>query len=355
MSKDNTIHLDNLRIYDMSGVARIPLNGTFSFKSLADNLIKQWVPYFECHQCGRFDYCKFVIRVPNNKNRAKDIKCGVATSAIRSLVKYSWEIITAADNEKRQHFLDGAFHFFQFVYNSELRIAIFLDEDILNWYDTYAPLAFGQVASLRTHLDKFAYHFGNFKMYHTIQSVLLVEGMSEKMFIETLKLSHFAWFTHLMVRTYKGKSNTKLKRIEMLLEHYKKQGYRTYIQGDADGMQQAIPFSSLVKKGLVLSNNSFVFKYDFESSIPPRLLFNSLKIINELIGVKYNDFHKSVTPASESVISLLKRNLKIDLKPLKVKLAKTIASILNANEWHGNKEFMETELGKFIHFLQKIE
>jgi hypothetical protein len=77
-------------ILDLTGLTietpsnqRLPLEGNFDAVSLAERMIYEWVPYFECHRCGRFDYCKFVQRLPNYPDSARDIKCGVVGSVLR--------------------------------------------------------------------------------------------------------------------------------------------------------------------------------------------------------------------------------------------------------------------------------
>lgn len=167
-------------IFDIAGTGRVPLKGSYTAARLADALIAEWVPYFECHKCGRFDYCKFVRRLPHDPDLAEDIKCGVAVATIRELVARCFEILATADAKERQRFLDGAFHFFQFVYKAELQIGNFLDKGILNWWGTLAPAAFGQLAHLRSHLDAVSHLLGRFSPIHATQAMVFVEGWSEK-------------------------------------------------------------------------------------------------------------------------------------------------------------------------------
>jgi len=62
---------------------RIPLpGGEYTRAQLLRMLVDEWIPYFECHKCGRFSYCKFAQPHPANPNRARDIQCGVAVTAL---------------------------------------------------------------------------------------------------------------------------------------------------------------------------------------------------------------------------------------------------------------------------------
>jgi hypothetical protein len=50
------VDLTGLTIIDIGERARLPLSGEFDDRSLADLLVQEWIPYFECHKCGRFDF-----------------------------------------------------------------------------------------------------------------------------------------------------------------------------------------------------------------------------------------------------------------------------------------------------------
>ncbi len=37
-------------------------------------MIENWIGYFECHKCGKWDYCKYTQKHPANPDRSIDIK-----------------------------------------------------------------------------------------------------------------------------------------------------------------------------------------------------------------------------------------------------------------------------------------
>ena len=76
----------NLTLPDITGNKRLDLRGPHTSASLAERMVEEWVPYFECHKCGRFDYRKFAKPHAANHHCSIDIKCGVATTAIRILL-----------------------------------------------------------------------------------------------------------------------------------------------------------------------------------------------------------------------------------------------------------------------------
>src|SRR6185369_4191440 len=108
-----------LSLLDGSGITRLPLVGDFDASALADRLVSEWIPYFECHKCGRFDYCKFVQRRPNYPDQALDIKCGVVESSLRLFVEKTFQFLAALDPQQIQDYLDAAFQFEQFLWNAE--------------------------------------------------------------------------------------------------------------------------------------------------------------------------------------------------------------------------------------------
>lgn len=352
---ETIVDLSGCVIFDIAGTRRVPLLGQYSASTLAAALIEEWVPYFECHKCGRFEYCKFVERLPHSRSHARDIKCGVAVAAIHELVHRCFDILPTADQKQRQHFVDGAFHFFQFVYKAELQIGNFLDGAILDWWSTWAPASFGQLAHLRSHLDAVAHHLGRFQAIRARQAILLVEGWSEKSFVEQLKQSGLAWFLHLNVRQYGGRGNRRPGRIELLLEEYRMDGYSTYLQGDADGGRPSDVFSQLISRKLVDAAHTFVFQDDFESCVPLKLLFRAVRGLEELDGTSEEAFLVAASSGAGPVGGRLMENLGLNLEPLKVPLALAVADQLNATVWWQDKSFMETELGRFLDFLCKIE
>lgn len=347
------INFTGCYIWDAQGVERIPIEGEYNSRELSSLLKDYWISYFECHQCGRFDYCKFVERT-EFPDKARDIQCGVAVTALQALINRCMTILESANSEQLQHFLDGAYHFTQFIRKSEIQTGIFLSESNLNYYGTLVPLAFSQIVDLRQHLTKFSYEMSVFPQFHSRQSVLLVEGQSEKAFIERLKHSRLADFLYITVETYGGKGNRKPTKMQMLLERYSREGYVVYIQGDADGGNPKDTFSRLVDTG-ILSENTFAFKYDFESAIPAFMLYEALIHLGYLKEVTLEAFEE-VLDTKFPVGPVLKDEYSIELDSIKIELAETIADFLNESlDWWDDQQFMSTELGQFIKFLQSIQ
>ena len=133
------------------------------------------------------------------------------------------------------------------------------------------------------------------------------------------------------------------------------EGDYAYIVGDADGQNPDI-FKTFVNNGTIDSTDQFVFIYDFETSIPGDLLYTALSVILRMDKINENDFIQVISQNSESVKELLIKQYNIDIEPIKIKLAVTIANIMNkSHDWWSNDNFMNSELGKFIKFIQFME
>lgn len=343
------------KIFDIYGVERINLEGDLDAKALTNKLIEEWIPYFECEKCGRDDYCKYTKPDKYRPERLADIKCGVIVDAITNFVRHTFPLLDKMPAEQIQAYLDGAFYLEQFLYDAEQTIGMFIDNAIIQDFGKHAPTLFGRATHLREHLNKTASEFKKLPDFASVKGVLFVEGETEKVFLDKLRESHSSWFLNLTVEVYKGCSNRRPKRIKMLLDSYVKQGYITYIQGDADGKNTEI-FRALSEKGSIKPEHSFVFRHDFESAIPPKILYRALKRLGELEEVDYEDFEKVVSYKDRSVVKLLHEKYRVDIESLKLPLADAVGDILNHPRfaWWQKEDFMETELGQFLKFTMDV-
>lgn len=342
--------LTHLEIFDISGVSHRSLKGTVSENELASLMIEEWIPYFECHKCGRYDYCKFRASPhPANPNRSEDIRCGVTVSIIKNFVNSCFPLILKCNIKQKQDFLDAAFYFYSYINFNEQFLGAYLNKDIVNFFGNN-PLMFGHVTHFRNQLDKMAEHLKSIPEFKVIKGYLLVEGEAEKEFVKTLKESHLLWFNDILVESYGGKGNMRPNKLEMLAQTLTRDGYEIYIQGDQDSHESDI-FVQLVQKGIVKLENTFAFIHDFESSIPNNLIFEGLKQIGHLNNVSLDEFCTSLENLDGSINTCLNDKFGID-DSIKVPLAREIARLYYNNSLWGSKEFMQSELGKFIDFIK---
>jgi hypothetical protein len=350
-----SMDLTGLTIYDIYGVDQVELKGDFTAATLSEKLIEEWIPYFECHQCGRFDYCKYVEPNPTNPNRSADIQCGVASDCIKNLINSIFSDLEKMDRNQTQSFLNGAFFFYQFVYDTEQYIGMNMNYGFHKYFGEYAPNIYSRVSFLRGHLSDMVFHWKDLPNFSAKSPVLFVEGYSEKAFLDEMRRSHLSWFLDLTIEVYAGEGNRRSKRINMLLNKYKEQGLVVYLQGDADGEHQDI-FRGLVNSGCINHDNTFVFMHDFETAIPSNILFNALVEMQFLTNISIDEFNQKLGTFNVSVIQRLNDVFGINIGSDKIELATTVASLLNTQDtWPSDQTFMnETELGQFLKFIQRV-
>ena len=343
-------------LLDIYGVERTPIEGNFDARSLGDAFVRSWIPYMECHKCGKGTYCKFAQPHPYNSAKKREIQCGVAETALRNFVERTIALAGPLDNPSKQAYLDGAFFLTKFVLEAEQSIGSTINTSFLDWLKDSAPVTFGRLTQIRDTLNSLAQCLSTLPGFHSGRSILLVEGWTEKAFLDKLKESHMGWFLDLLVECYDGKGNRRSKRIAMLLAKYRNIGYNIYAQGDADGKPEDI-FKGLVDSGLVEGPRTFTFKYDFESAIPLPLLVRAMKRIGVPLTFKPSDLSAALTRNHRSVNAALAEDFGVDTEVFKMDLAAELGAMMSGYRfiWWKDERFMQSELGRFMRFIQKIE
>jgi len=133
-----SISLDELLLYTSSDKRTIKLSGSYSSESIIKLMIKEWIPYMECHKCGKWDYCKYVEPHRVNPNKASDIKCGVAKDFITNYINTTFASIEDLEPKQKQDYLDTAFYLSQYVLSAEISIGTFIRQDYLEGWGSYA-------------------------------------------------------------------------------------------------------------------------------------------------------------------------------------------------------------------------
>ena len=175
--------LDGLEVFDGFGPARIRLTGDYTPEELADRLVQSWIPFFECHRCGRFSYCEFVQRKPDFPSQAYDIQCGVVVAVINNFVQAMAPLIPGMEKSERQDLLDAAFYLVMFIYDTELHTGQLMSEKVAEYWGSLAPSLFTFVLRQRETLDKLAEHLAKVPGLEPNRAVVLVEGESERALI----------------------------------------------------------------------------------------------------------------------------------------------------------------------------
>jgi hypothetical protein len=350
------LNVENMQLLDSYGNGGIPLSGEISTDDLAEMMVENWIFYMECHKCGRSDYCKFARPHPVNPLKKLEIRCGVAEAVIRNFLKQTESIVQNLEPTALQGYLDGAYYLTKFIQESEQRIGMVMNPQVLDYWGQYAPVIFGNLSEMRDTLNSFAQNLKEVPKLRSGRSLFLVEGWAEKAFLDKLRESHSTWFSDLMVECYDGSGNRRSKRIAMLLDKYVELGYTIFIQGDADGKPGEI-FKGLMDSGVLKENNTFVFKYDFETAIPPGILTSVLDLIGIQVKFTANDLCEAFGGNPRSILRVLKDDFGLHLDSRKMEIAVGLGEFLNDHRWSWwmDDGFMNTELGRFIRFIQNME
>jgi hypothetical protein len=352
------------QMVDMAGISFLALNGVdrqtlpegITGDELLYYLCNEWLPYVECHQCGRWKSCQYAAPPhPANPHRSLDKQCGVAEQALRVFLNAGLPHLTNVDEKIKIEFLDAAFYLTQYVFRSEQTVGNFLDGDIIRWYGDYSPLIVSNLKYLRRYMDGLCSSLRHISEFKSIQSVLLVEGESELRFLRRMITSSSAGFLYTEYDTYSGSGNRRKQRIEMLLKHYYDKGYEVYLQIDADGRNVEQVLATAAQSLRLTTERIFAFTYDFETSIPRNVAVAALSVI---LNQERSEVDKVWEAEAENFGMkqvLAKLAPEISLNDIKVELGHVLGDLLASDySWHENEAFMNSELGRFLSFVQNL-
>ncbi len=303
-------------------------DGDYHRNTLVEVLSNQWIPFLECHHCGRFSYCKYVQRNPRYPEKALEIRCGVAVEALGNFLLVSWEKLLAYESDKLERFFRGLYHFIDFVYHVEVMIGNLIDRDHLNWAGTdLGRRTFGYFPRFRGSLDSFAAEFQDLWDFYSEETWILVEGPSEVEFFSRLIQLQFLSSDIAKVQPYEGKANSKNNKV--YIRRLQERGYLVAIQGDMDRSATS-PLDGLISDGLVNAGMTFRFNKDFEGAFPSAILHKALEICGYEIEEEWLVKLMS-KEASGPIVKDIERKLgrSIDKKLL----ARGLADVIQGN-WH---------------------
>ena len=302
-------------------------DGNYSIDELLAQLVNGWLPYWECHKCGRFETCPHVVRKPTNPRLAREIQCGVAKLALRNFLRVSWQKFGLFDTLQKQHFIDGLYHWTQYVLNTEIDIGSYTDERLVVARGNALTRRIMSYVSLnRRHLEKFAYYFRGLPGFAEAALWVLVEGEAEKEFLERLLELRAIDFRVLGVETYGGKGNAKPKKLH--LDHLEARGLKAVLQSDSDGKAR-LERRGLVKVMETKGGIFFTFTPDFESVFPPQILHAALEIKG--LWVDQGWLAAVMGRGGGKIVQAIEQ--KIGTSISKRDLARTLADVVDEN-WH---------------------
>lgn len=336
-----------------NGVDRLIIEQCYGATHLLQLLRDEWLPYIECHKCGRWKSCPYGAEPhPANPHRSLDKQCGVAERCLKIFLDAGLPLLVEGDQQVKEGFLEAAYHLTRYVARSERITGDFLDDDIVRWYGENVPLMVSSLKSLRQHLDGLCASLRSIPHFHSTQSILLVEGESELRFLRRMMTSSMAAFMFKQYDTYSGSGNRRKQRIEMLLRHYHLQGYNVHLQIDGDGKDTGtIKATTASNFGLPI-DRVFVFSRDFESSVPFPLAADVLATVVGQPEEKVRQVAEGLGAAVNLKDLLGGVAPEVELDDIKVEFAHALGDRLAKHYlWHTDDTFIATELGRFLQFV----
>lgn len=344
-----------LSIFEIDGSTRRDLHGDYDDQQLASILVEAWIPYYECDKCGKVDFCKYTEPNPYRPGRTKDIKCGVAVNALQNFVRVSFSVLSRIEESQQQNVLDAAYCFTRYIYESEQYNGLCIDSEMLDWFGQYSLGTMVSISHLAEDLTRFRSLLKDIPDFAYNIPVFFVEGEAEEAFLFEMQKTRSSWFQNLNVRCSGGEGNLNAKRVTELFQQLRRQGYKVFVQADGDVNNCIQAINTLISNDVLDEEKVFKFKYDFESAFPPGMLLKALQQLKKLEGVTTEEFETKVYSQAKSVVKTIKAIYDIDLNPLKVNLAKELASVLKElGLWWTDEEFLKTEIGEFMKFIIHI-
>jgi hypothetical protein len=312
---------------------------------------ENWLQYIDCdRKCSFTTVCPYIDHNPEIRN--PDRLCGFMTISLDTILKYVEDKYTKYSLKERDDFAHGLYWYLEYEFYSIIRVGFSVNEDWLYMFEDYYGHVLAQITKEKTAIERIGFYWKNVPKFDFHENILFVEGKSEKAFIDGLKKTHIYNYTSINIKVYGGRGNIRPERAEMLIEDYYRKGFEIKIEGDQDGRKKEL-FKKFIDNNLIKIENTFLFEYDFESSIPDRIM--------GYILVEIGIFKKSIKEYCEIVQNrrpindILKRN-GVDITKYKVKIAEKMGEILSDHKnWkllNSEKFLNETEIGRFIKFIR---
>jgi len=349
------IDFSGLKMIVDDDLSTIPLQGAYGPEELARHFIYNWLTLRDCRECGRPERCRYGLDPDEVDRRSKpDEPCAAVAALIRNHVRVTYHVLESLNRAEIQSYLNATYHFVRWIDQVELNTASYMNDALLEWMgDEASATVIAGYTRLRAHLDEAAGLMTSIPAFRTRRGVLLVEGESEKAFLNEMRKSHRRRFLYLDVLAYRGVSKRSSAKLELFIRQQISTGYEVFLQGDCDG-KEAKWLDDLDAKGLVKKEHVFPFQWDLETSVPPALLFDILVELHLLGSEKRDEFLDKTDRRDQSVGRLLKDAFGIHIDNHKVSIARKLGAIIAVCGWKYDPVIEESELAKFLTFVDTI-
>lgn len=356
---NSSLKFESNQIFEINGFSKKDFTGKFNEIELAEELANEWIPYNDCSGCGKREYCKYGISNSQKLLNSDSSQCNFAVESLKNFIINTSNAIADSANNIKQDYLDSLYFFTTYILKSEQLNSILVDNERFKHYGWDAKAYSSMIIPIRDVLNKLSEKLKNIPDLYRRTSILLVEGETEMIFVNSTRgFGDVFRLEHFVLDCYHGKDNKREKRIKMLLDKYKEIGYSIYCQSDRDGKENTTgheSFFQYVKSGYLKKENLFQFKFDFETAIPKKLLYNVLVKFNELTKINFEEFDEKTNEGSINKSLFNEFYIDTETKSLKKRIAVEVGKAFLFINPLDPEQLMKSELGQFIEFLNRIK
>ncbi|WP_318483372.1 hypothetical protein [Photobacterium leiognathi] len=339
-----------LKILNYDGTEEIEIEKSLSQHDLKKTLVNEWTPYFDCFKCGRKSYCKYSENRTGTDYLYNEVQCGVVKSFIEEYIDISATEFETLSETSKNEFLLGLYYLSKFVFDSENYVGAFQQRGFINemYTEQVANGLLGLATDIRISLQRACEHLKQVDFTRAQRLMILVEGASEKEFIEQYSKLELGFIGSVYVESYDGKDNRDKKKIFQLINHFKSKGFKVLMQIDKDGKD--INLNQHVQSGLFDHNDYFAFSEDLENTYPNELIAECL----EEFGSNSEAVLERLSTTRASGVTLY-THLKeiVEWLPPKPLFAKKMANLVSQYDLVNRGDCEHLELVKFLKFISE--
>ena len=339
----------NIEVYSFNGTSFITLSSQLTIGDLKRELVDEWTPYIDCFKCGRKSYCKYSVNRGDSDYLYQEIQCGVVSSFIEGYLDIANKKYQCLSKPQKEEFLKGFYHLTKFIYDAENYIGAFQEKDFISsmYNEQVGERFLGLSADISDSLVKASSHLKNTAFTRSERIMLLVEGQSEKDFVELFTKLNSAYFSGVYVESYDGKENKRKEKIFLLINYFKEKGFKVIFQIDQDGNPD-INLNQHITSNLITENDFFAFGEDLEAAYPNELIAECLTEF----GNDYIVVLKHLKSPRERDVTLYNHLKKIVVwMPPKPLFAKKMAELVSDYDLFHREDCKDFELVSFLKFV----
>ncbi|WP_028862413.1 hypothetical protein [Psychromonas aquimarina] len=338
-----------IKAYSYDGISFINLSSQLSMEDLKRELIDEWTPNIDCFKCGRKSYCKYSVNRGNCDYLYQEIQCGVVSNFIEEYLDIADKKYQSLNKAKKEEFLKGLYHLTKFTYDAENYIGAFQEKGFISemYSEQVGERLLGLAADINDSLVKACSHLKNTEFTRSERIMLLVEGQSEKDFVELFTKLNSAYFSGVYVESYDGKDNKRKDKVFLLINYFKEKGFKVIFQIDQDG-NPAINLNQHIKSNLITENDFFAFSDDLEATYPKELIAECLTEF----GSDYGTIIEHLNSPKKDDVTLYNhlKNIAVWMPP-KPLFAKKMAELVSDYDLFYREDYKDFELVSFLKFV----